>query len=266
MYTAPAIAVKYLKYFLLASNGRGHGIHSPFVYDFTREVLIDKKYYPAYNIAEDYRQKLLNDDTTLDIVDLGAGSAGGDRMVNRRVSQIARISVKPKRYSRLLYRIAQHYRYRNIIELGTSLGVTSTYFGLVPGLEQFITMEGAESIAGYAEAHFRNAGLQKTKLVRGNFDDTLNLVLKSLDTVDMAFIDGNHRRVPTLAYFNKIMEKTNEGSCIVFDDIHWSREMEEAWTEIKKDPRVKLSIDLFFVGIVFFRPSFREKQDFKIRF
>jgi len=82
----------------------------------------------------------------------------------------------------------------------------------------------------------------------------------------MAFIDGNHRKAPTLDYFNKIMHKTNEYSCIVFDDIHWSREMEEAWEEIKRDDRVKLSIDLFFVGIVFFRKSFLEKQDFMIRF
>jgi predicted O-methyltransferase YrrM len=127
-------------------------------------------------------------------------------------------------------------------------------------------MEGSESIAEYAEKHFQKAGLQKTSLVRGNFDDKLDGVLEKLETIDMAFIDGNHRKAPTLDYFNKIMRKTNEYSCIIFDDIHWSPEMEEAWGEIKKDDRVKLSIDLFFVGLVFFRKSFLEKQDFMIRY
>jgi predicted O-methyltransferase YrrM len=166
----------------------------------------------------------------------------------------------------LLFRIAQFYGYSHIIELGTSLGVTSTYLSLVPSAGHFITMEGSESIATYAEEHFKKAGLRNIALIRGNFDDQLDSALEKMETVDMAFIDGNHRMAPTLDYFHKIMHKSNEHSCIVFDDIHWSREMEEAWEEIKKDHRVKLSIDLFFVGIVFFRKSFLEKQDFMIRF
>ena len=279
MYSAPVIAFKYLRYFFQASNGRGHGIHSPFVYEFIREVLIDKKNYPAYNIAENYRQRLLNDQSLLKVVDLGAGSvmnkdAGSFPKKNkssendsrRKVSAIASTSVKPKRYSRLLYRIAEFYQYRNIIELGTSLGVTSTYLALVPTLDKLITMEGSEAIADYAETHFHEAGFEKVKLVRGNFDDTLGEVLKDMNMPDMIFIDGNHRRLPTLNYFNIIVTNIDEDACIIFDDIHWSEEMEAAWAVIKKDPRVKLSIDLFFVGIVFFRKSFHEKQDFTIRF
>ncbi len=266
MYTVAELAMRYGRYLLNASNGRGHGIHSPFVYAFTREVLIDKQHYPAYSIAEAYRKKIKGDHTVLDVVDLGAGSASGGRTVKRSVSQIAGISVKPKRYSRLLYRIAHHYQYGIILELGTSLGVTSTYLGLVPSLQKLITMEGADDIAAYAERHFLGTGLPNTELVRGNFDETLAEVLNSVERVDLAFIDGNHRKSPTLKYFNSIMEKTHEYSCIVFDDIHWSPEMEEAWEEIKKDPRITLSIDLFFLGIVFFRKSFVEKQDFMIRF
>jgi predicted O-methyltransferase YrrM len=87
-----------------------------------------------------------------------------------------------------------------------------------------------------------------------------------MSRIDLAFIDGNHRKEPTLRYFETILPKTHEGSCIVFDDIHWSSEMEEAWELIRKDERVKLSIDLFFIGIVFFRTEFREKQHFSIRY
>jgi predicted O-methyltransferase YrrM len=103
-------------------------------------------------------------------------------------------------------------------------------------------------------------------LIIGNFDQSLDGALDAIHYVDLAFIDGNHRKKPTLEYFQKIKEKTNDLSCIIFDDIHWSREMEEAWEEIKKDPQVRVSIDLFFLGIVFFRRAFLEKQDFVIRF
>jgi predicted O-methyltransferase YrrM len=266
MYTASQLAVKYLRYFFTASNGRGHGIHSPFVYEFIREVLMDRNIYPAYKKAELYRAIIAADNTMLDVVDLGAGSVLQQKEKKRKVSAIAGISVKPKRYSRLLYRIAEYYHYRNMIELGTSLGVTTTYLAETGNLENLVTMEGADAIADYAETWFRKAKLQKVKLVRGNFDDTLEVVLQGMDTVDLAFVDGNHRKEPTLRYFNSIKSKINENSCIIFDDIHWSAEMEEAWAEIKADPGVRLSIDLFFVGIVFFRQSFVEKQDFTIRF
>jgi len=265
MYTAADLAIKYLRYYLSASNGRGHGIHSPFVYEFTREVLMDKKHYPAYDAASAYYKKIKNDHRILEVNDLGAGSASG-KTRSRKVSEIARTSVKRERYYKLLYRIGQYYRAKNIIELGTSLGVTSTCLSGIPGVENFITMEGAEEIAGYAEQHFKDAGLVNTKLVKGNFDQTLESVLSEIGRIDLAFVDGNHRKQPTLNYFQQIIEYVQDNSCIIFDDIHWSREMEEAWEEIKKDKRVRLSIDLFFVGIVFFSPTFIEKQDFTIRY
>jgi predicted O-methyltransferase YrrM len=238
MYTAPQLALKYLRYFLTESNGRGHGIHSPFVYEFIREVLMDLHAYPAYTRAEQYRATLATDNTMLDVVDLGAGSVLQQRENKRKVSDIARISVKPKRYSQLFYRIAEYYHFRNIIELGTSLGVTTTYLSEAGKLENLVTLEGSDAIADYAEEWFRKANLHKIKLVRGNFDDTLEGVLQKLDTVDLAFVDGNHRKEPTLRYFNSIMSKINENSCIIFDDIHWSPEL-EAWAS-KTDRGVKL--------------------------
>jgi predicted O-methyltransferase YrrM len=90
-------------------------------------------------------------------------------------------------------------------------------------------------------------------------------VVRGLSTVDFAFIDGNHRKEPTEKYFNELLAKTNNDSILVFDDIHWSREMEAAWDTIKNSPAVTCSIDLFFIGIVFFRKEFKEKQHFKIR-
>ena len=265
MYNAFQLALKYGRYYLTSANGKGHGIHSPFVYDFIREVLIDKKNYSAYSIAEEYRKKLLHDHQVIEVQDFGAGSASGKTTV-RSISQIARFSVKPKRYSRLLYRIAAYYQYQQIIELGTSLGVTTTYLGKVPELRQLLTLEGAPAIADHACKQFKDANLGQVMLITGNFDQTLDRALDAMQTVDLAFIDGNHRKKPTLEYFHKIKEKTNDLSCIIFDDIHWSREMEEAWEEIKKDPQVSVSIDLFFLGIVFFRRAFLEKQDFAIRF
>jgi hypothetical protein len=42
--------------------------------------------------------------------------------------------------------------------------------------------------------------------------------------------------------------------------------MEKAWDEIKKQEEVTLTIDLFYIGIVFFRKENKQKQHFTIRY
>ncbi|HSF44501.1 MAG TPA: class I SAM-dependent methyltransferase [Chitinophagaceae bacterium] len=293
MYSKFQLVSKYLGYRLNASNGRGHGMHSPFVYSMIREIFMDRNYYPAYERPELYKKKLLDDETLLDVQDFGAGSSSV-KTRERRVSEIARTSSKHQRYSRLIYRIASYYQCKYILEMGTSLGVTSSYLAQVPGLEKLVTMEGADAIADIAARELE--AYQTVHLVRGEFQGRVdasvipdkegsrrqtvgsrddidagyktNLVhaLDLLPQLDLAFIDGNHRLVPTLQYFETIMTKTHEGSIIIFDDIHWSSEMETAWEKIRNDERVKLSIDLFFIGLVFFRKAFKEKQHFTISF
>ena len=114
--------------------------------------------------------------------------------------------------------------------------------------------------------NFQRLELSNIELIEGNFDSVLIQILNQLPTIDFAFIDGNHHKEPTISYFKEIVAKTSEHSILVFDDIHWSREMEEAWEYIKHHTSVTLSIDLFFIGIVFFRKEQRVKQHFTIRF
>ena len=265
MYSPFTAALKFIQYWLSSSNGKGHGIHSPFVYSFIRDVLMDKQHYGAYNKPENYRSNLLKDETLLGILDMGAGSVSGSRKT-RSVKSIARISAKHKRYASLLFRICNYYHYKKVVEMGTSLGVTTMYLGSVKDVEQVITLEGADAVADKAQTTFREYGYDKVKMVRGDFSDTLDNVLQELGTVDFVFVDGNHRREPTLDYFSTILPWVHNNSCIVFDDIHWSGEMEEAWAEICKDQRVSLSIDLHAIGLVFFRKEILEKQHFTIRY
>ena len=115
--------------------------------------------------------------------------------------------------------------------------------------------------------NFSNLGLNNIRLIEGNFDKTLKPTLNTLLVdVDFAFLDGNHRYQPTIDYFNQLLPHLNEHSVVVFDDIHWSKEMEQAWYEIQQNNMVTLSIDLFFVGLVFFKKDFKVKQHFSIRF
>jgi len=196
---------------------------------------------------------------------MGAGSVTSATK-QRTIGSIALTAAKPRKFGQLLFRMANHYRPNTILELGTSLGITTGYLALGNQEANVITMEGSVAIAEKALENFRDMNLKNVKLVQGNFDDTLSKVLSALGRIDMAFVDGNHRKVPTLDYFRQLIQIMSAESVIVFDDIHWSREMEEAWEQIRQDPRVTLSIDLFFIGFVFFNPSFKVKQHFTIRF
>ncbi len=265
MYSQWQLAGKYLKHYLSASNGKGHRIHSAFVFDLISKVLNDKKHYPPYDKAEGLRQQLLTDKTVLNMEDFGAGSLVA-KTGQRTIGSIAANAAKPKKYGRLFFRMIKEYQPKIIIELGTSLGITTSYLSLAKPGSNIITLEGSTEVAAVAKNNFKTLGLQNISIIEGNFDDTLSSVLSPLSTIDFAFIDGNHRREPTENYFQLLLSKTNNNSILVFDDIYWSREMEQAWETIKAHPLVRCSIDLFFIGIVFFRQEFSEKQHFRIRF
>ncbi len=265
MYSVFQVAKKYFNYYFKAYNGKGHGMHSPFVFDFIIHLLNDKKKYDCYDQIESLRKKLLNNHSVIEVEDFGAGSAVIP-FKNRAVKDIASSSLKKKKYARLLFRIAKYYKAKTIVELGTSFGITTSYMACADPGSKMITLEGAKNIANIAMQNFRELNLGNIELLEGNFEKTLSLLDEKIGTVDLLFVDGNHRKTATLEYFTRFINKSTEHSIFIFDDIHWSEEMEEAWKLIQQHDSVTLTIDLFFIGLVFFSNDFKVKQHFTIRF
>lgn len=253
----------YLKYIIRAKGP--HGTHSPFVFSFINEVLKDKRTFYAFEEIENLRTKLLSDSTEIEITDFGAGSQHS-RTNTRKISEIAKNAGRTKKYGELLFRIANYFQLNNVLELGTSLGLGTSYLAKARENSQVITIEGCPAIHKQAKENFESIGIKNTNPYLGNFDDMLDHVLESHPKFDLIFVDGNHRKVPTLKYFNLLKKYIHSNSLIVFDDIHWSAEMSEAWNEIKKDPQVKVSLDLFQFGLVFFMKEVKEKQEFTLRY
>ena len=175
-------------------------------------------------------------------------------------------NLKSKKFAQLLYRIVQYYQPKTIVELGTSLGITSSYLAAGSTTTKLFTSEGSANIAAKATQIFTNLKYTNLTLVEGDFAKTLPPLLSSLQEIDLAFIDGNHKKEPTLNYFHQLLQHSTNSTILIFDDIHWSAEMEAAWEQIKKHAKVTLTIDFFFIGLVFINTDFKEKQHFKIRF
>jgi len=273
MYSSLQLAGKYVSYWVTASNSKGHGVHSPFVFEFITEVLNDRREYYCFAAIEKLREQLKYDKTEIIVADFGAGLKFESSSYKRKVSDITKSSLKSKRFGQLLFRILNFYFSEkspesvvHVLELGTSLGITTAYLASVNKNYKVLTMEGAKAVVGIAKKNFQQLGLTNIEVIEGNFDNSLPIIINQQSAIDFAFIDGNHRKEPTMRYFKEILQKTTMHSILVFDDIHWSKEMNEAWQNIKNHPSVTLSIDLFFIGIVFFRKEQIAKQHFIIRF
>ena len=264
MYSTLTLVKKYVQYYITASNGKGHGVHSPFVYSFIQKVLLDKKLTISADAIESVRAQLLKDKTQIQVWDRGAGSRQNDTPT-RAINQIAATALKPKKYSQLIHRLVAYFNPINVIEMGTSLGITTAYIAAATKAP-VITMEGAPTIAAKAKDNFKKLGFEHIEVVEGDFEHTLPLVVAKLEKVGLAYVDGNHRYEPTIQYFHELLKQASDDTVIIFDDIHWSAAMEKAWDEIKCHPSVTLTIDLFFIGLVFFRKENKEPSHFVIRY
>ena len=254
--------LSYLRFWL--RSGNAHGLHSPFVFGLYTSVVRHTGIFGAYAPVEARRQQLLKSATSISVTDFGAGShTGAGRQ--RRVADIARTAAKSPHLAQLLFRLVNYFRPATVLELGTSLGLTTAYLAAADSRHRVITFEGCPNVAAVARETFATLGLSNIDIVEGNIDHTLAPALATLSApLDFAFFDGNHRYEPTLRYFELCLAHRTEDSVFVFDDIHWSEEMERAWEVIKTHPDVRLTVDLFYIGLVFFRKN-QPKQHFSLR-
>ena len=174
-YSLPIRLYKYFNYYFNASNGKGHGVHSPFVFNFISSILNSKE------LSEE------------------AASAN--------------------KYLALVNRMIDFHKPAVVIEIEASSNQ-------VQALKE---IDGSEAIG-------------------------------------LFYLKQNKNAADLMIYFNAAIKKVNTQSILIFDGIYESKEMEANWEKIKIHNDVKLTIDLYKLGIVFFRQEQLEKENFTIRF
>lgn len=240
-----------------------HGIHSPFVYRLVDKVIYDYQPKIVYDEIEATRNLLLADDSLITVTDLGAGSHLNNNK-QKRISAIAKNALKSPKLAQLLYRLVADIQPKNLIELGTCLGITTLYLQKAAPAATVFTLEGCPQTAAVANKQFEAHQLNSINLGVGNFDDTLLPIIKSLPQLDFVYVDGNHQKEATLRYFEWCLPKVHENTLLIFDDIYWSEGMKEAWAQIKAHPQVTVTIDLFWIGLVYFKKG-QVKEDFLVK-
>lgn len=254
------ISYKYIKFLLSARNTKGFGIHSPYIFQFVQFVLHEKHPFYIFNNIEKQRSNLLNNDKLIEIKDFGTGNNKP-----RKISDIARKSLKSEKFGKLLFRMVYYFKAKNILELGTSLGITSAYMASASQDVKLTTIEGCPETALVAKETFSQLDISNINIVVGNIDNVLSKVLNDTGLLDFIFIDANHKSTALLNYFEKCIKNANKNCIIVIDDIYWSNDMEMAWNKIKKHDKVMSTVDLFHLGIVFLNTDLTKKH-YKIIF
>ncbi len=235
-------------------------LHSPIVASVARALIQDRRWYYAFQDVEVIRRKMRRSDVQLHFTDFGAGQASGQRSLQ----QIVRRSASSRRQGQRLFRLANWLQPQSMLELGSSVGISTMYLASAARTARFITLEGCADCAAIARANLDILGLKNVEVRSGEFDTTLRPALTELAPVDLVYLDGNHRQAPTLAYFELCLAAAQPTTVFVFDDVYWSPEMTAAWQEIQNHARVTTTVDFFDLSLAFITPDFREKQHFRI--
>lgn len=254
----------YLRYNLVARSA--HGVHSPFVYKFVTELLQSKNegYYPFKELA-DLRTELSKNESVIEITDFGAGS----RIFTdnkRKISDLVKHGISKQKFSELYFKLVNFTDSHFVVELGTSIGLNTLYLAKANSKAVVYTLEGCPQLANFAKGLFEKHAAKNIFLINDTFEKAFPKLLNEIPKIDLLYIDGNHNYRSTLDYFNIALQKKHHHSVFVFDDINWNADMKKAWKEIMEHPEVTLSLDLFSVGIIFFRKEQKQKEHFVLKY
>jgi predicted O-methyltransferase YrrM len=233
-------------------------LHSPFVFNLYQNCIAKENNLSGYTSIESVRTELLKDTTEIAYEDFGASN--NSRTV--KVSELAAKHLKPARLAQIMHRLIAYHNFTQALELGTSLGITSSY--LAKGEKVHLnTIEGSKSVWEIAQQTFQKTNCkQRINSYQGTFDEVLPTLLAQNPKYDLIFIDGNHSYEATLRYVKLLKPYLQPHGLFVLDDIYWSPGMTKAWEALK--PEFTVSIDLFFIGILSPRTE-QVKEDFQLR-
>jgi predicted O-methyltransferase YrrM len=252
----------FLKHFLTASRG-GHGVHSPFAYSLCESVFYNPHPFYFFEKAEAIRKKLVKDVTLIDCGSFGAGSSAFNSSV-RPVNRIARKGITRQRQSEMLFRLVSFVKPGNVIELGTSIGLNTLYLAEAAKPGPVYSIEGSGNLQAFAKKLAKDEEVLNIRFIQGNFANELPQLLSEIKQADFVYVDGDHSYSSTVRIFRELLDVRHDSLVVVLDDIYWSREMTRAWKEICRDPAVRLSIDCYYFGVVFFRPEQMEKVHYNL--
>jgi predicted O-methyltransferase YrrM len=167
----------------------------------------------------------------------------------RTAPEIAHYSSVTRPWGTFLYLCAKGFRAETILELGSCAGISGSYLASTPTCRKFVTIERSPELAAVAGEHIR-ATFPQGQVMNANIDQVLESVLEGfVGGLSLYYVDANHRYEPTVRYLEQAIPRFRSGTLVIFDDIHWSKGMWEAWEALRTREGFSHSIDAGRFGL-----------------
>ncbi len=258
-YNKIQYAGAYARY--LAAGKSRWSVHSPFLYELIEKVIRNKAHDQKLDPLLRWQEQLRGRHERLAWQELGAGK----NVRHKRVSRIFRQTIRPFSQYRILSGLVRFSGAREVLELGTGLGLSTLALAAAGDHVRVCSIEGNKALYDFVRIHSTPYHSGNIEFIHGRIGSSLALILPKIAKADLVFMDGNHRYHPSIRYYDLLQPFLHESSLMILDDIHWSQGMEWAWEELSARPEVGLSVDMFHFGLLFFRKDL-EKRHFILRY
>lgn len=206
---------------------KGHGIHSPFVFNFITKVIEEKTAYYAYNDIREY------------------------------ILSFPEIQFVENKFGRLLFKSVNYFNAKTILELGSGIGINTLYLTVASKQSHCISVETDDKKRELAKQLLKKWGynIQLTA-------DKFPVIDKPLDCILLNLRDYDTDHQTLIPY---LLSCVNENSFIIVDGIRTNRKHQMLWKRLIGCEEVIVSLDLFHVGLLFFNPKYY-KRNFKLSY
>ncbi len=257
-------ATRYLTHFLRSK--RWDSFHSPFLFSLFSYCCDDRISTPLFKNIERKRKDLIQSKAVIERHDFGAGTSYQQLEHADSISRIARHALSLPFQCRFLYRLVVFTKSRQIVELGTSFGISSAYLAIGSPTSRVDTVEGDPNVANVARKIFEQLSLDNIHLHITSFDTFIANGLPENKKIDLLFLDGHHTSAALWKYYQALKPYLSDQTIIIVDDIYWSADMTDGWNKLTALPEVTQSVDCFHFGLLFFKHDFLNRENHRIRF
>ena len=231
---------------------KGHGIHSPFMFNFITNQVENPYPFYAFGELEKNLKILYNSKAAIDVTDWGADF--GLKPGIYPAGTISQRTELNKKSGELIFRIANRFKCRNIIHYGPTLGNNLLYLGKVDQRNQILLINQEVACNQLAGKILQENSLSHQVEQQKALENPQN------HPVDLALINFPHSRIKTSQATASILSSCKEGSIVAIRGINANKGMKEWWKNFKCSQKTGVTLDLNCLGLYFVRSDLQNQH------
>jgi len=229
---------------------KGHGVHSPFAYNFITNVIEEKLPYYIFENIENQREELLKCNDTVEFL-----SSKGN-LKKKTIAEITYREIQSDKYGALLFRLVNFLQCKSVLQIGASTGVMTLYLATPRKDTKCTILEDRTALIPIIQKLCNSLNLNNVDVMQGEYKDSLEKALETQDYFDLVFL--NTVRNPELT--KNILDKHVKTRLLIVDGIRKNKKTKALWQMVIDNPHAKITIDLYYLGIALFEEKFYKKH------